>query len=148
MVDESLIGRILMRLVAASPHGLTACQLLDSLRCEQANLQRTLRWMVIPHEPHGCLVTLHHCIYRIEGCRNYDAATGGWGWIAAAIERPALPTEAREWITEALTGMTDEGERSGILRAAVPTREIHVSRWTAEERAHQSNKRLNRKVGK
>ena len=56
--------------------------------------------------------------------RSDDTAaitTDGHRALAEAQANPRLQHDLRRWVDEARTGITDDGRRSGITRAAVPT---------------------------
>jgi hypothetical protein len=138
-MQQSTVGRILARLIALSPAGATAEDLGDIIG-EDAG--PCLRWMADAREPHGPLVALRGRVWRIAGCRNYDALTGGWAWMAAAMDRSRVDVDLRAWIDEALTGLTSGGRRSRLTRAAMPTAETHTVKRTAEDRAMRCNRHL------
>jgi hypothetical protein len=138
-MQQSTVGRILARLIALSPAGATVDDIAALIGDDAA---QALTWMAAAREPHGPLVALRGRVWRIAGCRNYDALTGGWAWMAAAMERSRVDVDLRSWIDEVLTGMTSCGRRSRLTRAAMPTAETHTSKRTAEDRAMRCNRRI------
>ena len=138
-MQQSTIGRILARLIALSPAGATVDDIAALIGEDAA---QALAWMAVDREPHGPLVAVRGRLWRVAGCRNYDALTGGWAWMAAAMERSRVDVDLRAWLNEVLTGMTSGGRRSRLTRAAMPTAEAHTSRMTAEDRAMRCNRRI------
>lgn len=138
-MQQSTVGRILARLIALSPAGATVDDIASLIGEDAA---QALTWMAADREPHGPLVALRGRVWRIAGCRNYDAITGGWAWMAAAMERSRVDVDLRAWIDEVLTGMTSGGRRSRLTRAAIPTAETHTVKRTAEDRAMRCNRHL------
>jgi hypothetical protein len=138
-MQQSTVGRILARLIAISPAGATAADIADLIG---DGADDALRWMAADRAPHGPLVAVRGRIWRVAGCRNYDAMTGGWAWMAAAMELSRVDVDLRLWLDEVLTGMTSGGRRSRLTRAAMPTAETRTSRMTAEDRAMRINRRI------
>lgn len=86
--------------------------------------------------------------YSVSGVRSdpesaVTEASGGWLALEGAQKRPYFEEYLdAQWKTEALTGLTNKGEKSEITRAVLPAVSTQRYAGVPEDRAQRANMRL------
>lgn len=106
----------------------------EPLMCPQENLRRVLPGDRAPDAAHrlqqlGC-ITYHQGGYLVtmDGEQRYEDA----------MSNPTIPVSIQEWKTEALTGMTKGGKRTGIMNGVITGPEQRDEPPSPEEQAGRS----------